>query len=161
MIVVADTSPLNYLIQLDSTDELHSLYGRVLVPPAVMQELGDPGAPEAIRHWLLAAPSWIEVREAKEQLDVALTSLDLGEREAIQLARELHADLLLIDERKGRAEAQRLGLITRGTLGILATAGELSLIDAENLFERLLTETTFRCTPQLRANFLAAIRRDQ
>ena len=90
--------------------------------------------------------------------DAALAHLDLGEREAIQLAQEQHADLLLIDERKGRLEAKRRGLITMGTLGVLLTAGELELIDPKVAYRRLLAETTFRTSVTLEAQFMQKLR---
>jgi predicted nucleic acid-binding protein len=159
MIVVADTSPLNYLVQIDSDQLLHSLYGRVLVPPAVVQELGHSGAPASVQAWALHLPSWIDVSKASSQPDQALAALDLGEREAIQLALERHADLLLIDERKGRLEAHRRGLSTTGTLGVLAAGGELGLIDAEAEYRRLISLTTFHTSIHLEAAFMNSIRR--
>ena len=106
MIVVADTSPLNYLIQIGCDDLLPELYGRIVVPSAVMLELADSGAPTIVRTWMLHVPSWMDVRPIASVPDAALAHLDLGEREAIQLAQEQHADLLLIDERKGRAGSE-------------------------------------------------------
>lgn len=158
MIVVADTSPLNYLIQIDADGLLHSLYERVLVPPAVMQELDHASSPASVRHWLLSMPSWIDIRRTNEPPDSTLSSLDPGEREAIQLAQEAGSDLLLIDERKGRLEAQRRNLSTTGTLGVLASAGELGLVDPETVFAQLLSQTSFRSTPQLCDSFLDAVR---
>jgi len=82
MIVVADTSPLNYLIQIGCESLLPALYKRVVVPSAVLSELSH-----AIRKWLLDVPNWIEIRDITSQPDAALAFLDPGEREAIQLAR--------------------------------------------------------------------------
>jgi predicted nucleic acid-binding protein len=158
MIVVADTSPLNYLIQIDSDGLLHSLYGRVLVPPAVMGELNHAGAPDIVHAWLRRLPSWIDIGAVIAQPDETLASLDSGEREAIQLAEERHADLLLIDERKGRMEAQRRGLLTTGTLGVLVAAGDIGLIDPEKTYERLISITTFRNTPRLQSSFFDVVR---
>lgn len=63
MIVVADASPLpaDYLIQIESANVLHALFGRVLVPAAVMEELRHPQAPSKVRSWLMEVPSWVEV----------------------------------------------------------------------------------------------------
>jgi predicted nucleic acid-binding protein len=158
VIVVADTSPLNYLIQIGCEDLLPQLYGRIVVPSAVMQELADSGAPTVVRTWMLHVPSWIDVRPVTSVPDAALVHLDLGEREAIQLAQEQHADLLLIDERKGRLEAKRRGLITTGTLGVLLTAGELELIDPKVAYRRLLAETTFRTSATLETQFMQKLR---
>jgi predicted nucleic acid-binding protein len=131
MIVVADTAPLNYLIQIDCDGLLPKLYGRIVVPASVMQELGHAAAPAPVHRWLAHIPAWIDVRVTAAAPDAELADLDLGEREAIQLAEEQHADLLLIDERKGRQRARQRGLKTTGTLGVLLSAGELGLIDSE------------------------------
>jgi predicted nucleic acid-binding protein len=155
MIVIADTSPLNYLIQIDCDGLLPQLYQRVYVPPAVIQELRHPGAPPSVRDWLLQLPAWIEVHTLNAPLDRALEFLDPGEREAIQLAQEQQADLLLIDERKGRLEAARRGLTTTGTIGVLLAAGELGLVDAKAAYQRLITQTTFRSTSEMNTKFLS------
>jgi predicted nucleic acid-binding protein len=157
MIVVADTSPLNYLIQIDCDTLLPRLYGRIVVPSGVMRELGHVGAPAAVQAWLAQIPCWIDVRSTLSSPDADLAFLGLGEREAIQLADEQHADLLLIDERKGRPEAKRRGLRTTGTLGVLLSARELGLIDAEAAYRRLLIETSFRTSAALEAQFLGRI----
>jgi uncharacterized protein len=93
-------------------------------------------------------------KRASSLADVRLAFLGLGEREAIQLAEERHADLLLIDERKGRMEARRRGLMTTGTLGVLLSAGEMGMIDAEAAYRSLLLKTTFRTSAALEARFL-------
>ncbi len=159
MIVVADASPLNYLIQVESDGLLHTLFGRVLVPAAVMEELRHPRAPETVASWLLRIPSWIEVRPVTASQDESLQVLDPGERDAILLAEEVRADLLLIDERQGRLEARRRGITTTGTLGVLLAAGARGLVNAESAFQRLLSETSFRATPEVRESFLAQSRK--
>jgi predicted nucleic acid-binding protein len=158
VIVVADTSPLNYLIQIGYEDLLPRLYERIIVPTAVMQELGNAGAPTAVRAWMLQVPDWVDVGLIVSLPNTELAYLDPGEREAIQLAQEQHADLLLIDERKGRLEAKRRGLMTMGTLGVLLSAGELKLIDPKVAYHRLLGETTFRTSAALETQFLGKIR---
>jgi predicted nucleic acid-binding protein len=141
MIVVADTGPLNYLIQINSDELLHRLYRQVLVPPLVMQELGHPGAPASVQAWARQFPEWIAVGSFGGPPDPTLSALDMGEREAIQLAQERRADILLMDERKGRLEARRRGLKVTGTLGVLAAAGEEGFIDPESEYRRLLQLT--------------------
>jgi predicted nucleic acid-binding protein len=158
MIVVADASPLNYLIQVQCDIFLHELYRRVFVPAAVMEELRHPQAPTDVASWLQHLPSWIEIRTVRPQQDTALEALDPGEREAIQLAEEQHADLLLIDERLGRSEARRRGISTTVTLGILLAAERRGLLDAESIFRRLIQETTFRATPEVQKTFLTLYR---
>ena len=85
MTVVADTSPLNYLVQIDCALVLPHLFGRVLIPAAVLTELQHPTAPLAVRAFANGLPDWISVREAAV-LNPALAGLHPGEREAIQLA---------------------------------------------------------------------------
>jgi predicted nucleic acid-binding protein len=154
MIVIADTGPLNYLIQIGCDDLLRQLYKRIIVPAGVMQELAHAAAPAAVQVWLAHLPAWVEVHPITAAPDPELADLDLGEREAIQLAQEQHVDLLLMDERKGRRRARQRGLKTTGTLGVLLTAGELRLIDPEPAYRRLLAETTFRTSADLEAQFL-------
>jgi predicted nucleic acid-binding protein len=71
MIVVADASPLNYLIQIECDGVLQKLYGRVLVPAAVIEELCHPGAPSVVANWSKSIPDWIEVRAIAFQPDSA------------------------------------------------------------------------------------------
>ncbi len=158
MIVVADTSPLGYLIQLGYEGLLPRLFGRILLPDAVMQELKHPGAPPAVHAWLAELPGWVDVCFASNEADAELAFLDPGERQAIQLAEEQAADLLLIDEKKGRIEARRRGIRTTGTLGVLLVAGAADLIDPADAYRRLLTETTFRTSSTLEAHFFRRIR---
>jgi len=80
---------------------------------------------------------------------------------AIQLAQELHADLLLIDERQGRLEAKRRGIPTTGTLGVLLAGQRRGLINAEPALQRLINETSFRATPAVREAFVLQCRESQ
>jgi predicted nucleic acid-binding protein len=157
MIVVADTSPLNYLIQIDSDPLLPRLYESIVIPSAVMGELADARAPLAVRQWLAHVPPWLEVKLLSAPPEPALAYLGPGEREAIQLCEELKADLLLIDERDGRLEARQRGLLTTGTLGVLLAAGELGLIAPGKAYRRLVEETSFRVSAALEATFLEQI----
>jgi predicted nucleic acid-binding protein len=154
MIVVADTSPLNYLIQIEHDSLLQALFKRVIVPEVVLAELSHAGAPQIVRGWAQHPPQWIEPRRPAASDDPYLRILDPGEREAILLAEELTADLLLIDEKRGRVEAARRGLPTTGTLGVLLLAARQKLIDPPHVYSRLVSETSFRSTPQLEETFL-------
>lgn len=129
MIVIADTTPLNYLVLVQQADLLPRLFGKVLIPPAVFKELEDPETPDSVRAWLASAPSWLNVQPLHSQPDPALGYLDDGEREAITLAEELRADQLLLDEADARKEAARRNLPFIGTLGILWRAAQLDLQD--------------------------------
>lgn len=126
--VVADTSPLNYLVLINQIHLLPELYGRVFSPTSVLDELRAPETPETVRAWTARVPDWIEIRAAAGVADVGLARLHAGERDAILLALELHADALLMDERRGRDEAQKRELKVIGTLGVLAIAHERGLV---------------------------------
>lgn len=154
ILVVADTSPLNYLVQIGCEELLPALYDRILVPAAVIEELTHPSTPVAVHDWLASEPKWLEVRAIQEPHSPALAGLDAGEAEAIQLAQQEHADLLLIDERKGVSLAQRQGLEVTGTLGVLLQAARRRLIVLDDALLRL-QNTDFRYTPHL----LAQVRR--
>lgn len=127
MIVISDTTPLNYLALIGQQDLLARLFERVVIPRAVWIELQAEGTPEPVRSWIVSAPEWLEVRQANLPADAALSMLDSGEQEAILLAQELHADLLLIDDKDGRLEATRRNIAVVGTLGILDKAAEIRL----------------------------------
>lgn len=108
MIVVSDTSPLNYRLLIEFQDILPKLFQRILIPEAVRQELQSAAAPDAIKRFLAADPDWLETRPALE-IDPRLRQLDPGEREALDLALAASADLVVLDERKGRQAARASG----------------------------------------------------
>ena len=66
--VVSDTSPLNYLIQIGSVEILPRLCSTILLPPAVVAELRHPGAPAAVRNWAAQLPAWAQVRAPQQTL---------------------------------------------------------------------------------------------
>ena len=84
MIVLSDTSPLNYLVLIGHVDVLPTLFGDVIVPAAVRDELQRAGAPDVVREWLAGPPSWLKVRAASHP-DPTI-QLGAGEVEAISLA---------------------------------------------------------------------------
>ena len=103
MIVVADTSPLNYLIRLGHPDVLQKIYGRVLVPRAVLIEMQHPEAPSEVRAWASAPPVWIEERQV-QQIDGSLAA-ELGARKFTNnsmadfaLGMQSFLDRLVVDE---------------------------------------------------------------
>lgn len=148
MFVVADTSPLCYLILIDHIHLLPQLYNRVVIPQAVYQELGVPAAPQPVRTWLAASPNWLEIRSVTFPNDQDLSLLDQGEAEAIALTEILGADLILIDEKRGRQTAMDRGLKVVGLLGILVTTANDGLIDFAAAIARLQV-TNFRASPTL------------
>ncbi|MGO9270599.1 MAG: DUF3368 domain-containing protein [Terriglobia bacterium] len=98
---------------------MEQIFRRVLIPHAVEQELTDPCTPEAVRQWMAQRPAWLEARSSRPPNSELARRLDQGEAEAIQLAIDLRADFLLIDELRGRNIATERGLVVIGVLGIL------------------------------------------
>jgi predicted nucleic acid-binding protein len=148
MIVISDTTPLNYLVLIGQQELLARLFERVIIPRAVWTELQAEATPEPVRAWFDSQPKWLEVRQANLPADAALAALGYGEQEAILLAQELNADLLLIDDKDGRLEAMRRNLSIVGTLGVLDKAAERGLLDLPETLARL-QQTTFRVHTEL------------
>jgi len=141
--IVADTTPLNYLVLIEAAEILPKLYRKILIPPAVKAELTNANTPNIVRAWMSQPPAWLEVVSLKQPVDSAVSHLDAGEREAISLASELRAGLLLMDERDGVTMARQRGLMVIGTLAALDLAAVRGLVDLRTIFDRL-RETTFR-----------------
>jgi predicted nucleic acid-binding protein len=148
MIVIADSTPLNYLILIHHADLLPQLFDRILIPPAVFEELQHQEAPDAVRNWIAGPPSWLHVHALRSVPDPALGFLDLGEREAIALAEELQADQLLLDDADARREAARRRLPFIGTLGVLREAARRELLDLRPVLVQL-QDTSFFVDPAL------------
>jgi predicted nucleic acid-binding protein len=154
MTVIADTTPVNHLVLLRRADHLRKLYGRVIVPAAVLAELGAEAAPAPVRQWAASPPSWLKVRRVTVPPDRFLAALDPGEREAIVLAEYLHADVLLMDDLGGRREAERRHLNVTGTLTVLFLAAERGLLDDFPATLQQLQQTGFRASSRLLKMFL-------
>ncbi len=145
MIVVSDTSPINNLAAISQLYLLHQLYGTVLIPEAVYQELTDPSFPVA-GGTEVQTLDWIQTRTVRDRTIVESLSneLDIGEAEAIALAVEIQAERLLIDERRGRLVASRLNLRYTGILGILVEAKSQGLIaEVKPLLNALIDRAGF------------------
>jgi len=80
MIVIADTSPLHYLILLERAEVLQHLYGRVIIPEAVVRELQAQKTPAVVRQWITSPPEWLQIRQIAVPPDPALAELDLARR---------------------------------------------------------------------------------
>jgi predicted nucleic acid-binding protein len=148
VIVVADASPLNYLILIEEIDLLPKLFGRVLVPAGVVAELQDPSAPSQVTQWIANRPGWLEVRESPE-IRKEITYLDRGESEAISLALALNIPKLLIDDFAGRQAAKFLSLEVTGTLGLLKLAAQAGYLDEVSALRKLMG-TNFRLSRSMR-----------
>ncbi len=152
MIVISDTSPITNLAAVELLGLLHILYDRVVIPQAVYDEMTTLGY-EVSGTVAVQTLDWIETQSVSDRLKVAdlQLQLDLGEAEAIVLALELDADLLLIDERRGRKVALEQGVTKiSGLLGILQEAKAKGLISAiKPILDRLITENNFRISDRL------------
>jgi predicted nucleic acid-binding protein len=155
-LVIADTSPINYLLLIRHIDILPALFGRVILPAAVWDELKHPKAPPVVRNWVGAPPSWVDVRPSSPLQDASLEGLDAGEGAAIALAIELQADLLLMDDEEGVIVARGKGLTVTGTLGVLSLAAQRHLLDLTDAFDRL-KKTNFRFRQEIMDKFLNEI----
>jgi predicted nucleic acid-binding protein len=150
VIVVANAGPLIALARIDHLSLLPDLYGQVSIPPAVQREITNfgpqrPGAAE------IKKVSWVKVVEIQDTIALRLLRerLDLGESEAIVLALEMEADLLLIDEARGRRVAEARGLNKTGTIGTLILAKKRGLIPAITPLLDNLIASGFHMSPNL------------
>jgi len=159
LIVVSDTSPILNLARISRVQLLPLLYRQVLIPSAVYAELTAskrdllPEINFASEPWLIVATpnDQRRVRELREDLDP-------GEAEAIVLAIERRADLLLVDERRRRRTATAEGLTVTGLLGVVARAKRVGLIDlAKPVLDELIHVARFWIGPDLYAEVLAEL----
>lgn len=147
MIVVSDTTPLNYLILIEQVEILRFLYHEVVIPPAVLNEMQARGTPASVIDWTRNKPDWIIVKRVAPTEFLA-EAIEEGEAEAIALAEQLHADLILLDDRRAREIAVGCGLCVIGTLGILVEAARHQLINLYDVVEDL-KKTNFRISREL------------
>ncbi len=152
MIVASDTSPLCNLAIVNHLWILPALYGRVIIPLAVADELANADGIASVQNILTL--DWIRVCPLTE---IALAEslerdrkLDLGEAQAIALAIQIKATDLLMDERLGRQEAVSLGLSVTGVLGILRVAKHQNLISVvKPVLDKLMNQAGFRVSQPL------------
>ena len=167
MIVVSDATPLNALVRIGEVELLRELFHTVLVPKAVFDEPTRPETPAVVRDWVLAKPAWIEgdsIRGIRGPSKSGGGSLANAEATPYNLSRcpMSHADLLLllVDDKKARAVARRLGLRITGTIGVLELGAELGHIHLQQVFDRL-RRTDFEVSEEILQSALArASRRD-
>ena len=158
MTVVSNTSPIINLAAIEQLTLLHQLYGRLMIPPAVYQEIAVMG-PYAAGAQEVRQQAWISCATVTDRALVSALSIELdpGEAEAIAAAVELRAELLLIDEQRGRMIAQRLGLRVVGLLGILIEAKHRGLIETvKPLLDALITRAGFWVKKDLYTRVLQA-----
>jgi predicted nucleic acid-binding protein len=153
-VVVSDASVLICLGAVNLLDLLKTLYAEIVVPNAVLQEVlvaasSRPGAQETAQ---AIQDGWIKVQKPSNAALVTSlqATLDSGEAEAIALASELHAALILMDESAGRSVVKRLGMRVVGTLGVLLRAKQTGALPAlKPVLDRLMNQYRFRLSRKL------------
>ncbi|KAB8330987.1 DUF3368 domain-containing protein [Scytonema tolypothrichoides VB-61278] len=148
MIVVSDTSPICYLLLIDHIKVLQELYGVVIIPQTVADELNAPESPSVVRDWIAKPPDWLQIQPIETLQNLEMEKLDPGEREAILLAEKLKADLVILDDKAARRVGLERGLTIIGLLGILKDAAKFGLLDLRTVFDDL-REVGFWVAPSL------------
>jgi predicted nucleic acid-binding protein len=146
--VISNTTSILSLLKINRLSLLKELYGSVIVPQAVFQEIEN--GKEKPYYTDLSKLGWINIQQIINpgSLDYFF-DLDRGEAEVLLLARELKADLVILDENLGRRYARQLDLTLTGTIGILLRAKQKGLIPSikESILEltvkRFLVITSF------------------
>jgi predicted nucleic acid-binding protein len=149
--VICDTSPLQYLYQLDLLDLLPALVSRVVVPPAVQEEL-SVGRSLGIRVPALENLAWVTVRRpVSDQAIPRVQDLGPGETEVLLLALESRGTVAILDDSLARSAAGILEIPFTGTLGILLDAKRAGLIPAVSPLLDDLQALRFRMSPDTRS----------
>lgn len=151
MIIISDTTPIHYLSLIGEVEALKTLFGPIVVPQAVFDELHKEGTPPLVTSWIDARPDWIEIRRPSFDLADAAKSLGKGEREAIALAIEMNSDAVLTDDKKAKNEAKRRNVSVITTLNILESAAAADLLDLPDAIDRL-AQTNFYSSASISAN---------
>jgi uncharacterized protein len=151
--VISDTGPLSYLHRLQHLDILRQLYGRVLVPPAVVAELNrglrlGKDLPD------VTTLDWIDLRSPPAHALQGMDGLGAGEIEGIALARVMKGSLLILDDAQARRFAASLGLQLTGTVGVLLVAKERALLARVGPELDRLQAFGFRLAPAVRRTVL-------
>ena len=138
MVVIADTSPIISLLKINRLDLLPELFGSIFIPEAVYSELTQ-NEKYQLEAEIIIHSDFIQHKQVSNMQAVHILQnvalLDDGESEAIILFNELNAQLLLIDERRGREVAEQLNMPISGTIGILLKAFEKNLLTRQEVFE--------------------------
>ncbi len=150
--VVADTGPLNYLILIEAVDILPRLCSPILIPAGVRDELLHPKAPTPVRSWVGYPPAWLHIVSLESFRATEQSALHHGERQAIALAVQQQAGLL-IDDREGVLQARKMNLEVIGTLAVLVRAAQRGWVQLPEMFRRLRA-TSFRSPVHLMARML-------
>lgn len=132
MMIISNTTPLIGMASIQRFDVLKQLFGQVHIAQAVYNEAVIAGREAGGAKDEVSTADWIKTVSVQDRLavEVLLDEMDMGEAETIVLARELDADWVLMDEKKGRRKLDQLGLKKIGTVGILLKAKQVGLLPA-------------------------------
>ena len=158
MIIICDTSALSALLRIDQLQILGNLYGQIIIPPKVYEEL-LPLAAMGIDVAGLRSLEWLQIRHLTnfDLFNQLIVDLDEGEAQAISLAVELKADWLIIDELDGREKARQLSVPVIGIGGVLVLAKKKGiLVSVKTILDRLRVEANFRLGDKIYQQLLQA-----
>jgi len=154
--VVSNASPLIYAARIGFLGALEKLYGKILIPQSVYSEVVEKGAEkkaadalvieEAVERGFLQVADLDERARVESEVLAKTQNISTGEAEATALAKQVRAELLIIDERGGTIAARALGIRTVGLLGVIIEAMYRGIITFEELrtYYNRLTKTEFR-----------------
>ena len=152
--VISNTSPLQYLYQLDLLDVLPTLYGQVLVPAGVSREIAV-GRSLGVALPDIESFTWLRIREVGAPALLSLVpDLGVGEREVLALALERPRSLVILDDALARRFAEKLGMALTGTLGLLLKAKQIGRIDRVQPYLASLESLNFRLDDRTRLHIL-------
>jgi predicted nucleic acid-binding protein len=140
MIVVSNTTPIISLYKIEQLNLLRCLFGQITIPKAVYNEIAVLGEGKS-GYDAVDTSTFIAIKDIQNTLaaDLLRPQLDYGETEAIILAIELEADVLILDEKKARRIAQANDIPVIGTIGVLQAANDKGLIpDIKTQLDRLI-----------------------
>ena len=125
--VISNTTPIISLLKIDKLEIFKDLYGEIIIPEEVFNEIEAGKHKEFYKD--LTKIKWIKIKKIKDNDALSyFLDLDKGEAEAIVLAKEQKADLIILDESLGRFHAKHTGLKVTGTIGLLLKAKQQGLI---------------------------------
>ena len=146
-IIISDTSSLIALTNIGELELLKKVYEEVVITPEIGEEYG------------LETPDWIRIEKIEDVQKFKLLNLELdkGESSGITLALENEASLLIIDEKKGRGIAKKLGIKITGILGVMIRAKEIGVINRVKPLIEKLEKVDFRMSERLKNQILERV----
>lgn len=138
-LVITDTSCFVLFYKIEGFVILHNLFGSVFTTPEIASEYGEQ------------LPEWVVIQPVKNQdlLTEYQQKVDPGEASALALAKEINADLVILDDLEVRKFALKLGVPFKGTLGLLVMAKQYGIIPAIRPYLEKVQQTNFRLASHL------------